>query len=48
MARANNLQAISLNYILDFNFYIYNVQADYVFDYHNGTAKIDRNMVVNH
>ena len=47
MARGINLQAISLNNDLDFNVYIYNVQPDYVFDYNNGRAKIDRNMVVN-
>lgn len=47
MARGINLQAISLNNNLDFNVYIYNVQSDYVFDYNNGRAKIDRNMVVN-
>lgn len=43
MARGINLQAISLN----FNVYLFNVQPDYVFDYNNGRAKIDRNMVVN-
>ncbi|MTE02250.1 DNA/RNA non-specific endonuclease [Lactobacillus johnsonii] len=47
MARGISLQAISLNNNLDFNVYIYNVQPDYVFDYNNGRAKIDRNMVVN-
>lgn len=47
MARGINLQAISLNNNLDFNVYIYDVQPDYVFDYNNGRAKIDRNMVVN-
>ena len=47
MACGINLQAISLNNNLDFNVYIYNVQPDYVFDYNNGRAKIDRNMVVN-
>ena len=47
MARGINLQAISLNNNLDFNVYIYNVQPDYVFDYNNGRAKIDRNIVVN-
>ena len=47
MARGINLQAISLTNNLDFNVYIYNVQPDYVFDYNNGRAKIDRNMVVN-
>jgi DNA-entry nuclease len=47
MARGINLQAISLNNNLDFNVYIYNVQPDYVFDYNNGRAKIDRNMIVN-
>ncbi|MFQ3625132.1 DNA/RNA non-specific endonuclease [Lactobacillus johnsonii] len=47
MARGINLQAISLNNNLDFNVYIYNVQPDYVFDYNNGRAKIDRDMVVN-
>ena len=47
MARGINLQAISLNNNLHFNVYIYNVQPDYVFDYNNGRAKIDRNMVVN-
>ena len=47
MARGINLQAISLNNNLNFNVYLFNVQADYVFDYNNGRAKIDRNMVVN-
>lgn len=47
MARGINLHAISLNNNLDFNVYIYNVQPDYVFDYNNGRAKIDRDMVVN-
>jgi DNA-entry nuclease len=47
MARGINLQAISLNNNLNFNVYLFNVQPDYVFDYNNGRAKIDRNMVVN-
>lgn len=47
MARGINLQAISLTNNLDFNVYLFNVQPDYVFDYNNGRAKIDRNMVVN-
>lgn len=47
MARDINLQAISLNNNLNFNVYLFNVQPDYVFDYNNGRAKIDRNMVVN-
>ena len=47
MARCINLQAISLNNNLNFNVYLFNVQPDYVFDYNNGRAKIDRNMVVN-
>ena len=47
MARGINLQAISLNNNLNFNVYLFNVQPDYVFDYNNGMAKIDRNMVVN-
>lgn len=46
MARGINLQAISLTNNLDFNVYLFNVQPDYVFDYNNGRAKIDRNMVV--
>lgn len=44
MARGINLQAISLNNNLNFNVYLFNVQPDYVFDYNNGRAKIDRNM----
>lgn len=47
MARGINLQAISLNNNLNFNVYLFNVQPDYVFDYNNGRAKIDRSMVVN-
>lgn len=47
MARGINLQVISLNNNLNFNVYLFNVQPDYVFDYNNGRAKIDRNMVVN-
>lgn len=47
MARGINLQAISLNNNLNFNVYLFNVQPNYVFDYNNGRAKIDRNMVVN-
>ncbi|UYP70492.1 DNA/RNA non-specific endonuclease [Lactobacillus gasseri] len=47
MARGINLQAISLNNNLNFNVYLFKVQPDYVFDYNNGRAKIDRNMVVN-
>lgn len=47
MARGINLQAISLSNNLNFNVYLFNVQPDYVFDYNNGRAKIDRNMVVN-
>ena len=47
MARGINLQAISLNNNFNFNVYLFNVQPDYVFDYNNGRAKIDRNMVVN-
>ena len=47
MARGINLQAISLNNNLNFNVYLFNVQPDYVFDYNNGRAKIERNMVVN-
>lgn len=47
MARGINLQAISLNNNLNFNVYLFNVQPDYVFDYNNGRAKIDRNMLVN-
>ncbi|MDE7049754.1 MAG: DNA/RNA non-specific endonuclease [Lactobacillus sp.] len=47
MARGINLQAISLTSNLNFNVYLFNVQPDYVFNYNNGRAKIDRNMVVN-
>ena len=47
MARGINLQAISLNNNLNFNVYLFNVQPDYVFDYNNGRAEIDRNVVVN-
>ena len=47
MARGITRDLVCLNNNLDFNVYIYNVQPDYVFDYNNGRAKIDRNMVVN-
>lgn len=46
MARGINLQAISVEGNLDFNVYIFNVQPDYVFNYNNGRARIDRNMRV--
>lgn len=46
MARGINLQAISVKGNLDFNVYIFNVQPNYVFDYNNGRARIDRNMHV--
>lgn len=46
MARGINLQAISVEGDLDFNVYIFNVQPDYVFNYNNGRARIDRNMRV--
>lgn len=46
MARGINLQAISTDGSLDFNVYLYNVQPDYVFNYENGRAKVDRSMQV--
>ena len=46
MARGINLQAISTNGDLNFNVYIYNVQAGYVFNYDNGRATRDRAMKV--
>lgn len=47
MARGINLQAISTDGSLDFNVYLFNVQPEYVFNYSNGRAKIDRSMQVN-
>lgn len=46
MARGINLQAISTDGSLNFNVYLFNVQPDYVFNYTNGRAKIDRSMQV--
>lgn len=46
MARGINLQAISENNDLNFNVYIFNIQPEYVFDYSNGRAKVDKNMKI--
>lgn len=46
MARGINLQAISTDGQLNFNVYLFNVQPDYVFNYNNGRARIDRQMRV--
>lgn len=46
MARGINLQAISLDNKLNFNVYIFNVQPGFIFDYNNGRAQIDHNMIV--
>ena len=47
MARGINLQAVSSDGSLDFNVYLFNVQPGYVFNYHNGRAKVDHQMRVN-
>lgn len=47
MARGVNLQAVSTDGSLDFNVYLFNVQPDFIFNYQNGRAKIDRSMRVN-
>lgn len=46
MARGINLQAISTDGQLNFNVYLFNVQPDYVFNYNDGRARIDRQMRV--
>lgn len=46
MARGINLQAVSTDGSLDFNVYLFNVQPGFVYDYNNGRAKIDRQMIV--
>lgn len=46
MARGVNLQAVSTDGSLDFNVYIFNVQPGYRFNYQNGQAKSDRQMLV--
>lgn len=46
MARGINLQAISTDGSLDFNVYLFNVQPGFSFNYHNGRAKVDRELQV--
>lgn len=46
MARGINLQAVSTDGSLDFNVYLFNVQPGFSFDYNNGRAKIDHEMLV--
>ncbi|WEV71141.1 DNA/RNA non-specific endonuclease [Lactobacillus sp. ESL0785] len=46
MARGINLQAVATDGSLDFNVYLFNVQPDYVFDYHDGRAKVDHELQV--
>jgi len=46
MARGINLQAISTDGSLDFNVYLFNVQPGCVYNYNDGRAKIDRQMIV--
>lgn len=46
MARGINLQAISTDGRLDFNVYLFNVQPRCVYNYNDGRAKIDRQMIV--
>lgn len=46
MARGINLQAVSTDSTLDFNVYLFNVQPGYVFNYMNGRAKVDHEMLV--
>ena len=46
MARGINLQAISTDGSLDFNVYLFNVQPRCVYNYNDGRAKIDRQMIV--
>lgn len=46
MARGINLQAISTDGSLDFNVYLFNVQPGFVYNYNDGRAKIDRQMIV--
>ena len=46
MARGINLQAISTDGSLDFNVYLFNVQSGFVYNYNDGRAKIDRQMIV--
>ena len=45
-ARGINLQAISTDGSLDFNVYLFNVQPRCVYNYNDGRAKIDRQMIV--
>ena len=46
MARGINLQAVSTDGSLDFNVYLFNVQPRCVYNYNDGRAKIDRQMIV--
>lgn len=46
MARGINLQAVSTDGSLDFNVYLFNVQPGFVYNYNDGRAKIDRQMIV--
>lgn len=46
MARGINLQAVSTDGSLDFNVYLFNVQPGFSFDYSNGRAKVDHEMLV--
>ena len=46
IARGINLQAISTDGSLDFNVYLFNVQPRCVYNYNDGRAKIDRQMIV--
>lgn len=46
MARGINLQAVSTDGELDFNVYLFNVQPGYSFNYNNGRAKVDHEMLV--
>lgn len=46
MARGINLQAVSTDGELDFNVYLFNIQPGYSFNYNNGRAKVDHEMLV--
>lgn len=46
MARGINLQAVSTDGELDFNVYLFNIQPGYSFNYNNGRARIDHEMLV--
>ncbi|MFT8392040.1 MAG: DNA/RNA non-specific endonuclease [Sporolactobacillus sp.] len=46
MARGVQLQAISTDGTLNFNVYIFNVQPGFVFNYADGTSKVDSSMTV--